>query len=359
MLLLLVFVGFALSISFVCSLLEAALLSTGLGALAEQKAAGRRGAALLLQIKEERLDDAISAILILNTVANTLGATMAGAQAARVYGSSAVGVFSAVLTFLILVFSEIIPKTTGALYARRLAGFVGYTLTGLTRLMAPALALSRLLTRLLAPEEPPRASKGELTALLATAARQGALSVAQTALFENLLRLDQVRVADVMTPRPMVMAMRAEATAGDLLAEPEADAFSRVIVYEGDAADNVVGYVLQRDVLKALAMGGERSRPLSSFTRPVLFVPETLPAGAALTQLLDRREPLAVVVEEHGGVAGVVTLEDLTETVLGAEIVDESDHVVDLRQAALEYRDRRLERLRRKRVEVAGGSDPD
>lgn len=352
--LLLVFVGFALTVSFLCSLLEAALLSVSLGTLSEQKAEGRHGAALLLHLKESRIDDSISAILILNTVANTLGATMAGAQAARVFGSATVGLFSGVMTLLILVLSEIIPKTLGVLYARRLASFVGYTLTALTRIMAPALAVARLLTRLLARPEAPRPSKGELAALIAAAARQGALNRTQTALFENLIRLDEVKVADVMTPRPMTMTMRADATAADLLSAPEADAFSRIPLYAGHSVDNVVGYVLQRDVLKAVATGGDREQRLSTFQRPVMFIPGSLPASAALTQLLDRREPLAVAVDEHGGVSGIVTLEDLTETILGAEIVDESDQVVDLRQAALDYRDRRLDRLRRKREQAAG-----
>jgi magnesium and cobalt exporter, CNNM family len=353
--LLLLYVGFALCVSFLCSLLEAALLSTSRGLLSERAAAGSRGAARLLRLKEKRIDDSISAILILNTLANTLGATMAGAQADRVFGNAAVGVFSGVLTLLILVFSEIIPKTLGALYASRLAGFVGYALSALTWVMTPALAVSRLLTRLLAPRQPPRVSKGELTAVIAAAAREGALSGAQTHLLENLLRFDEIRVSDVMTPRPMMMMMPAQASVADLLATPEAEAFSRIVLYEGDRTDDVVGYVLQRDPLKAAAAGGGHARPLSSFRRPVLFLPATIKASAALTQLLERREALAVVVDEHGGIDGVITLEDLTETVLGAEIVDESDRVVDLRQAALEHRDRRLEHLRLRRRGGAGG----
>ena len=350
MTLLVFFVGFALSVSFLCSLLEAALLSARRGMLAEKEAAGHRGAGLLLGIKDERLDDAISAILILNTVANTLGATMAGAQAARVFGSSAVGIFSAILTFLILVFSEIIPKTLGALYAPRLSAFVGYTLHGLTAVMAPALSISRVLTRLLAPNEPTRFSKGELEAIIATAASEGAIDPAQTKLLQSLMRFDTVRVADVMTPRPVMVMMPADATVTDLLAASEADAFSRVPLHGPDDPDNVVGYIVQREVLRAAASGGTMDRRLDAFRRPVFFIPGFLRAGAALHQLLDRREALAVVVDEHGSIEGVITLEDLTETLIGAEIVDESDRVVDLRQAALEYRDRRLARLRERRA---------
>ena len=229
--------------------------------LLEEKAAGRRGAALLLHLKEERIDDSISAILILNTMANTLGATMAGAQAARVFGSSVIGVFSGVLTLLILVVSEIIPKTLGALHSRRLAGPVGHTLDALTWVMTPALGVSRLLTRLLAPRQPSRLSKGELAAVIAAAARAGALNITQTKLFESLLRFDEIKVADVMTPRPMVVMMREEATVAELLGRADADAFSRIPLYAADRIDNVVGYVLQREVLKAVAAGGRPRSP--------------------------------------------------------------------------------------------------
>jgi CBS domain containing-hemolysin-like protein len=348
--LLLLFVGFALSVSFLCSLLEAVLLSARRGMLAEKKAAGYRGAALLLEIKEQRIEDAISAILILNTVANTLGATMAGAQAAHVFGSAAVGIFSGILTFLILVFSEIIPKTLGTLYVPQLAAFVGYALHGLTWVMSPALTLSRVLTRLLAPSEPSKFSKGEVEALIATAAREGALNPAQTKLLESLMRFDTVRVSDVMTPRPVMMMMPADATITDLLATPETEAFSRIPLHGPEGTDDVVGYVLQRDLLKPATSADGRGRPLSTFRRPVLYIPGFIRAGAALAQLLERREALAIVVDEHGSIEGVITLEDLTETLIGAEIVDESDRVVDLRQAALEYRDRRLARLRERRA---------
>jgi CBS domain containing-hemolysin-like protein len=348
--LLLLFVGFALSVSFLCSLLEAALLSARRGMLANRKAGGSRAAALLLDIKEQRIDDAISAILILNTVANTLGATLAGAQAAHVFGSTAVGIFSGLLTLLILVFSEIIPKTLGALYAQRLVGLVGYTLHGLTVGMSPALAVSRMLTRLLAPRHPAKFSKGELEALIATAARDGAIDPAQTKLLESLMRFDSVRVSDVMTPRPVMVMLPANATVADLLATPETDAFSRIPLHEPDHPDDVVGYVLQREVLRKAASASARQAPLLAFRRPVIFIPGLIRAGAALSQLLDQREALAVVVDEHGSIEGVLTLEDLTETLIGAEIVDESDRVVDLRKAALEHRDRRLARLRERRT---------
>jgi CBS domain containing-hemolysin-like protein len=356
--LLILFVGFALGVSFICSLLEATLLSVRLGTLSEQRKAGRRGAGLLLDLKRNRVDDAISAILILNTISNTLGATLAGAQAARVFGSAWIGLFSGVLTLLILVVSEIIPKTLGAVYARSLAWLVGWALLYLTRAMAPALVISRVMTRLLTRGRKSVFSRGELTALIETATRDGALSPDESALLANLLRVREVQVEDVMTPRTVTFMMPVTATVRELLAEPEAEAFSRIPLYREDP-DNVVGYVLQRDVLKAAASGCDRERRLEGFMREIWFIPELTSVGQALQQFLERREPIAMVADEHGALAGLVTLEDLTETMLGTEIVDEFDRIVDLRQKALELRDRRLQRLRQKRELISGASSED
>jgi len=350
--LLILFVVFALGVSFLCSLLEATLLSVGMASLSERRAAGSRGAGWLLELKRTRIDDAISAILILNTLANTLGATMAGAQAARLFGSAWIGLFSGVLTLLILVVSEIVPKTLGAVYARSLSGFVGWTLLILTRMMTPALVLSGVLTGLLTRGKKTGLSRGELAAVIDLAAKEGALSRDESKLLANLLRSREIQVEDVMTPRTVTFMMPVDGTVEDLLADPEAEAFSRIPLYRDDP-DNVVGYVLQRDVMKAVATGCERNRRLDTFLREIWFIPELTSVGQALQQFLERREPLAMATDEHGALAGLVTLEDLTETLLGTEIVDELDRIVDLRKKAVELRDRRLQRLRQKRELVS------
>lgn len=250
--LLLLYVGVALGISFLCSLLEAALLSSSLAMLIQRHAHGSRGSGYLLALKQNRVDDAITSILILNTVANTLGATMAGAQAAVVFGSKWVGVFSGVLTLLILVASEIVPKTLGAVYASQLAGFVGRVLRILTRLMTPVLVLSRTITRALTRGRTATLSRGELSTIIALASQDGAISRDESSMLSNLLRFREVQVEDVMTPRTVTFMVPAESTVGDLLALPEIDAFSRVPLFSEDR-DNVVGYVLQRDMLRDLA----------------------------------------------------------------------------------------------------------
>lgn len=346
--LLVTYIALAVGVSFLCSLLEAALLSSRNSTLKQQIEQGNSGADLLLQLRSERVDDAISAILTLNTVANTLGATLAGAQATRIFGSAWVGVFSGALTFTILVVSEIIPKTLGAVYWRQLSWLVGWSLHLLTKAMRPALVLSRLLTRLLTRGHAPLLSRGELATTIATAAEHGAISPGASRIFENLLRFDEVRVEDVMTPRTVAVMLPGGATIGEFLADREAEAFSRIPLYR-DSRDNVIGYVLHREILKRVAEGTHQDTRLQSLMRPIPFVPEVATVAAAMSQVLERREPIAMAIDEHGGISGLVTLEDLTETVLGVEIVDESDRIVDQRQAAAKLRDRRMERMRLRR----------
>ncbi len=346
MILLLAYVAFALGISFVCSLLEATLLSVRIATLNSLAAAGNRGAARLCALKKSRIDDAISAILTLNTVANTLGATLAGAQAADYFGSRWVGAFSGVLTFLILILSEIIPKTLGAVYARPLSGIVGHALHALTIAMAPALFVSGTITRFLTRGRKLTVSRAELSFLIETATSDGVISDEEARLFANLLSFNEVQVEDVMTPRTVTLMLPAETTIQELLDRSDVDAFSRIPLYR-DSRDNVVGYVHQRDVWKAVARSGKQTVRLADFMRPISFVPELATLVAALQQLLSSRESLAIATDEYGGVAGLLTLEDITETLLGAEIVDESDRFVDMRETALRLRGVRLERIRR------------
>jgi CBS domain containing-hemolysin-like protein len=356
--LLVLYVVFALGISFLCSLLEATLLSVRIVGLTERFAEGNRGAGLLLELKQARIDDAITAILTLNTVANTLGATLAGAQAAHVFGSAWVGVFSGLLTLLILVVSEIIPKTLGAVYAGPLSGVLGWVLSFLVRMMGPVLFLSRTITRALMRGGTPGLSRRELAAVIGMASREGVISPEESAMFTNLLRFNTIKVEDVMTPRTVTFMLPADSTIAEMLAEPEAEVFSRIPLYRVDR-DNVVGYVLQRDALRAVAKDGDRELPLSRFMRPISYIPELARVGAAMRQILDKREPIAMATDEHGGVAGLVTLEDLTETMLGVEIVDESDQIADLRAAAMRLRDGRLERLKQLRQMSLGQTDDE
>ena len=340
-LLLIAYVVGALGISFLCSLLEAVLLSSAEPSLLRRRDKGDKGAERLLRFKQERLDDALSSILILNTIAHTIGAALAGAQAAQLWGNAMVGVFSAVLTLLVLVLSEIIPKTLGTVYAERLTNMAGRTIVVFTRVLAPVLALTRLLTRRVNDDDRNTISQRDVAALITAAARQGALKKDISEALSNLLRFEQIRVEDIMTPRTVAWMLPSDATIGDLVRDPMSQTFSRVPIFEG-TRDHIVGYVLVREPLAAAAKGAPLDKPIRRYLRRIRFISERVTVGRALRSFLEWRVPLAMVGDEYGGVAGLVTIEDAIETILGQEILDELDRVGDLRALAAEARDRRM-----------------
>lgn len=345
MLLLLLYVGIALGVSFLCSLLEASLLSVRVAELAGRKERGDHHAATLLVLKEERIDDAIGAILTLNTIAHTLGAALSGAQAADVFGDKWVGLFSGVLTLLILALTEILPKTIGNVYASHLVPFASVTLRVMTTAMRPILVPMRALTRLIgADEKRTPVSRGEVEAMVAIATEEGTLGKADSHLLTNVLRSYQVRVQDVMTPRTVIRMLPSSATLADLMADNDSRVFSRIPLFEG-TRDDVLGWVLQRDALAAAVNGVALDTPLTAFLRPVLHIPEWELIGPVLRRMIEQREHVALATDEYGGISGLVTQEDLVETLLGVEIVDEYDRIEDLQAEARRLRDLRLQRL--------------
>jgi CBS domain containing-hemolysin-like protein len=350
--LLLLYVSLALGFSFLCSVLEAVLLSVSVFELAPRADQGDAGAKRMIKLKETQLDEGITSILVLNTIAHTVGATMAGAQASKVFGSESMGIFSALLTLAILVGTEVVPKTLGANFAGRLAGPAARTIAVLATLLKPVLFFTGFLTRLLANKEEAPLSRAELAAFLAAARKEGALKRDQWRIFDNMLRFEEIRVQDVMTPRTVVAMVSVESTIDDLLNDSALEPYTRIPVFEG-ARDHVVGYVLRRDVLEVLAAQGDRAMPVRSLMREVAHVSESTSLAEALRGFLDRREPLAMALDEFGGVSGVITLEDVLETILGQEILDEVDQVPDLRATALKLRDRRLDRMRSQQKLVA------
>ncbi|MEM6456467.1 MAG: hemolysin family protein [Acidobacteriota bacterium] len=348
------YVGLSLSVSFLCSLLEATLLSARRAELVERRQAGDRGAAQLLELKEDRIDDAISSILILNTFAHTIGSFLAGTEAEKLFGSTIAGVFAFVLTLAVLVFTEIIPKTLGTVYASQLVGFVARTVKILMKLLWVVLQMTRLLTRLVAARAPHRAtvSRGELAALVTIASREGTLPAADSHMLSNVLQINEIPVEDVMTPRTVITMASVGTPIDEFLADDRYRSVSRIPIFE-DTPDNVTGIILQRDVLHAAASGADRAQTtVDSFQRPALFLPEGQPVSAVLRRLIERREHMALVTDEYGGISGLVTIEDLVETALGMEILDESDRVVDLRAEAVRLREQRLSKLQRWRAEM-------
>lgn len=347
-----VYAGGALAISFFCSLLEATLLSVRVTELMRRAEDGGRGVNLLLRYKRERIEDGIGAILTLNTIAHTIGASLAGAQAARAFSSdslpedAAVAGFSAILTIAVLVATEIIPKTLGTNYASALAPFVGYSVHGLALFTKPVLLVTGFLTRLLSRGEPEGISRGELQTLVNMAQSHGAIEHDESRVLSNLLGFEGLAVADVMTPRTVLKMVAIDTSVGDFIDSDLLSEHTRIPVYQG-SRDHVEGYVHQRELLRSIARGEDRDAPVKNFLRPVARMPEETTLGEALRQFLDSRDHLAIVQDEFGGTSGLVTLEDVVETLLGAEIVDEADRVADLRVLAAQIRDRRVAREKR------------
>ncbi len=354
-------VTLALSISFLCSILEASLLSASVVELSRRKENGNKGAGLLLHLKESRLEDSIAAILTYNTIAHTVGAAMSGAQAAVVFGDAWVGVFSGVLTVLILIITEIIPKTIGTVHAERLAGPVARIIS--LMIMPPmkwVLYITRALTSLFASKEHKTTTRGDVVAMLKIATRDGALRQEESKVLANFLKFDEINVSMVMTPRTVVTMFEESQTLAELLGASESKAYSRIPIYK-ESQDHVTGYVLIRELLQEAAEDMPGETPVSRYLRPLPVVPEDLSVGAALKQFVREKAHMAMVADELGMISGLVTMEDLIETALGVEIVDELDRAVDMRKVALELRDKRLAQMRilREKYEANRESDQE
>jgi len=332
MALLLVYVALALSVSFLCSVMEAVILSVSPSYVAALDREGEWIGERLQKMKDD-IDRPLAAILSLNTIAHTVGAAGAGAQAATVFGETYTGIIAAVLTLLILVFSEIIPKTLGAVYWRQLAPVVVRVLAPTIFIMKPLVLLSKGITYLLSSDnEQTSFSREEFTAMAEIGEEEGVFEEKESRILRNLFRFNSLRVRDVMTPRTVVFDLPEEKTIGEIVSEHDEFRFSRIPVYSSNR-DDITGYVLKDEMLLRAAQE-ELNIPLSELSREMLVVRENLPLPDLLERLLDRLEHIALVVDEYGGMAGIVSMEDVVETLLGMEIVDEADSVEDMQALA-------------------------
>ncbi len=330
--LLLLYVALAIGVSFLCSVMEAVLLSVTPSYVAALEREGSTVGKRLHQFKEN-VDRPLAAILSLNTIAHTVGAAGVGAQAAVVFGEAYTGIVAGVLTLLILVLSEIIPKTLGAVYWRTLTPALVRLLTATIIVMWPLVKLSQGLTYLLSQDQDEAAfSREEFTAMAELGEEEGVFEEKESRILRNLFRFNSLRVKDVMTPRTVIFQMPERKTIGDVVEEHDEFRFSRIPVYDDDP-DDITGYVLKDEMLLRAAQE-EFDVSLSEISRDILVVHETLALPDLLERLLDRLEHIALVVDEYGGVAGVVTMEDVVETLLGLEIVDEADSVEDMQALA-------------------------
>jgi CBS domain containing-hemolysin-like protein len=348
MALLITYILVALVFSFLCSIAEAVLLSVTSPYVALLEKKSHKSGRLLRRLKAD-ISQPLAAILTLNTIAHTIGAAGAGAQVTVVFGSAYLGIASAILTLLILIFSEIIPKTIGAHNWRRLAPATAYGLRALIFVLYPFVKLTKKMTQGLAEGPTLKGfSRQEFAAMAELSTAEGQLAEREAEILRNLLLLRETGVRDAMTPRPVVFSLRRDISVQAFFAEHEQVRFSRIPLYREDP-DELESFVLRSDLLLARAKG-EGSAILAQFERPLPVLPESLSLAKAFNEVLKVRAHIVQVVDEYGVLAGVLTLEDIIETLLGLEIVDEGDEAVDMQDYA-----RRLWRRRAREM----GIDPD
>ena len=332
MTLLILYVALAIGVSFLCSIMEAVLLSVTPGYLVSISKTMPAVAKRLWNFKEN-IEEPLSAILSLNTIAHTVGAAGAGAQAAKVFGSNWLGLFSALLTLAILFFSEIIPKTIGTVYWKQLAPGTSQLLVWLMVPLKPFVWLSSFASRTISSKHVRvHVSRDEFKALADLGAQQGVLDEDESRVVESLLRFRSMTASQVMTPRIVIFGLPEDDTVGDIIERRQPLRYSRIPIFR-ESIDRLAGVVLKDEILERAAQG-ETDVKLIELRRDLFFVPGTLRLSHLLDLFLSSREHIAAVVDEFGGTAGVVTLEDLIETLLDLEIVDEIDSVEDLRAAA-------------------------
>lgn len=328
MTLLVLYVCIALLISFLCSIAEAVLLSVSKAHIVLLRKEGRASGDLLDELKAD-VNKPLAAILTLNTLAHTVGAVGAGAQATIVFGNQWVGLFSGLLTLAILVFSEIIPKTLGATYWRGLAPMTAHSLKFLVWLLYPFVLMSEWLTKLIGVKnEVAGFSRKEFAAMAELGQQEGQLDQRESQVIKNIFLLRETSVTDVMTPRIVVFALPETLTVGQYYEEHFDSRFSRIPVYASDK-EHLTGFVLKDDLMLAQARGNTH-KALIEYRRELLAIPENTSLLDAFDLVLNRRAHIMAVVDEFGGLQGVLTMEDIIETLLGLEILDESDKHEDM-----------------------------
>lgn len=329
----------ALVISAMCSVLEATMLSTPLSFVQTLEDNNSKGWELLKRYKTN-IDRPISAILVVNTIANTVGASLVGSQAALCASSvfpgtvaTFVGIISGVFTFLILIFSEILPKTVGSTYWRKLALPASKVVRVLECLTYPVIVVLEYLTHKVAKEHQVSVSREEVSAMVSVGAEEGVLEKKENRMIQNLLKLDSITAHEIMTPSVVVTMAEEEMTLRDFYNDEEFKNHSRIPVYKGEESDYITGYVLRQEILERLAED-KFDLKLGDLARPILSFSEDEDVSDIWEKLLEKKEHISIIIDEYGTLRGIVTLEDVIETMLGTEIVDEKDEVVDMQELA-------------------------
>ncbi len=346
--LLISFFVLAIFFSFLCSLWEAVLLSiTPTYARIQHK----KGTVIGRHLQEfkENIDRPLAAILTLNTIAHTVGAIGVGEQAAKIWSESSPLITRLLvpggMTMAVLILSEIVPKTIGALYWQKLARFTVFSLRFLVIALAPLVWMGQLVTRSLKKDsDKPILTRNDFLAMAEMGAQDGVFDADESQMLGSMIRFQSIQVRDIMTPRTVVSATSQEQTIDYYYQNRKQHQFSRIPTFSQDNKDLITGYIIKVDVAEALIEGrGDES--LASLRRDIVAVGETLPVPELFTTLMERREHVAVVLDDFGGMAGIVTLEDVIETILGMEIMDETDTATDMRILAQKHREKRAKAL--------------
>jgi CBS domain containing-hemolysin-like protein len=318
--------------SLSCSLFEAVLYSitpTQIELLKHRKVSG----ANRLQRLRKNIEEPITAILTLNTIAHTLGAAWCGAIVAREYGDNAVGTFVAIFTFLLLIFTEIIPKSIGVRFAQKLGPYCAWPIQVMTWVTLPVARPAQfLMRRLMGGGEPEGPTETEVILFSRLAAAKGSVREEEHRWIENALRLDKLVARDIRTPQTVVEVLASSTLVSELRYSKLVH--SRIPVVDGDDPERLKGLVYRRELFDAIAQGGDESRRVQDLMHPIHFVPETIPAHTLLSKFVSERRHMVAVTNKQGGFEGVVTLEDVLECMLGEEIVDEHDEHSDMQQHA-------------------------
>ncbi len=320
----------AIGVSFLCSLLEAVILSVTHSQIGMLVKTNPKQGKMLQKLKDD-INRPLAAILTLNTISHTLGAAGMGAQVLYLYGSGAVAIASAVLTFCILVFSEILPKTIGAYFCRSLAIPSAYLIRFLMVIAFPFVWLSNTLSNFITSSED-KVSREEITAMAEMGEDEGSIDEQESDIIENLFRLKEIQIEDILTPRSVIYAFEDTQTVGEIMDSTEDIIFSRIPVFN-DNIDNVIGMVYKDNLLETMA-DDYFEKTMSQLVEPVEKVYEKESVEMVLNKFIKNRSHMFIVKDEFGGTTGIVTLEDCIETLLGVEIMDESDKVADMRELA-------------------------
>ena len=323
----------AIALSALCSMLEATLLSTPLSYVTGLEEQGVKGAQRLKRLKQNA-DRPISAILCLNTIANTVGASIVGSLVYEVYGDALVGIFSTIFTFAILIFSEIIPKTIGANYWRSLAIPASAIINMMIFISFPLVWILEKFQRIISSKSNQvSVSREDISAMVSVATEEEVIETEEKKMIQNLLKLDEMTAHEIMTPSTVVEMAEGQMTIREFY---DSDlTHSRILVYDEDNDEYVIGYVLRQTVLEEMAED-KFSTTIREISRPILTFPENEPVGNIWEKFLEKKEHISVIIDEYGTFRGIVTMEDVIETMLGQEIVDETDEEVDMQEYAKE-----------------------